>query len=275
MFPVSAKVEICGMCSLDCNFCYHKVMKAEHLRQRMILENDFERILSFLKTIPSMKEVGLFYIGESGLHPKLCDFYRMLKEEGYFTYLTTNGTTTSNILRAIPFIDSLKVSWNYIDQQDFVMKTHADSSLYSKIVQNINILHEECNKNSKKLAISTVLDTKKEDYSASLAQLQHDEHYWIPLQTQCGTNSDGADGVVGESEHIRDPLPCWSLFKGLYIDSDMNIRTCCYGHHACHVLYNIRNVQKFIIPSKLLHMRELHLQHKIPDECKQCLRSVL
>lgn len=32
MLPTSAKVEICGMCSLDCSFCYHKVMKAEHFR---------------------------------------------------------------------------------------------------------------------------------------------------------------------------------------------------------------------------------------------------
>ena len=129
-------------------------------------------------------------------------------------------------------------------------------------------MHSECSRNSKKLAVSTVLDTKKEDYAASLALLQYDEHYWIPLQTQCGINSAGADGVVGESEHIRSPLPCWSLFKGLYIDADLNVRTCCYGHNACHVLYNIREAKKFSIPSKLMHMRELHLQYKVPDECK-------
>lgn len=100
----------------------------------MMTESDFECVLRFLKTVPSMKEVGLFYIGESGLHPNLSFFYRRLKEEGYFTYLTTNGTAASNVLRAIPYIDSLKVSWNYADVQDFALKTHADASMYSKII---------------------------------------------------------------------------------------------------------------------------------------------
>lgn len=32
---------------------------------------DFMRVVNFLGTIPTMREVGLFYMGESGLNPNL------------------------------------------------------------------------------------------------------------------------------------------------------------------------------------------------------------
>jgi hypothetical protein len=58
-------------------------------------------------------------MGESGLHPKLYNFYKKIYNN-YYTFLTTNGTIISNILPAIKYINSLKVSWNYSDEDDFI-----------------------------------------------------------------------------------------------------------------------------------------------------------
>ena len=95
-----------------------------------------------------------------------------------------------------------------------------------------------------------------------------DEHYFIPLQTQGGTFDIGTDGVVGEADNPVNPIPCWSLFKGLYIDCDLNIRTCCYGHNKDHILGNIKdnNVQDHTI------YKQQQLNGKIPNICKKCLR---
>jgi hypothetical protein len=107
----------------------------------------------------------------------------MLKNAGYFTFLTTNGTILQTVINAIPYIDSLKVSWNYTNINDFKLKTNANIDMYSYIQNNIFKFYEECHKYGKKFNISTVLDTNKHDYDIELNKLKYDEHYWIPLQT--------------------------------------------------------------------------------------------
>ncbi len=269
----TAKIELCGMCSLDCKFCAHHGMKERWERQKFMTSTDFEIALHWLRSCrPDVTEVGLFYMGESGLHPGLADAYRKLKEAGYFTFLTTNGTTIENILPAIPYIDSLKVSWNYKGIMDFQNKTNAHAFAFDRIVSNIKELYQACHDNGKKLAISTVLDDDKEKYEGWLAVLPHDEHYWIPLQTQGGTFNEGQDGVVGESESPVNPLPCWSLFKGVYVDVDLNVRTCCYGHGREHIMGNLHSNWN-TIPAYNKEARQLQLDGKIPAMCQACLRQ--
>lgn len=273
-----AKIELTGCCSLNCWFCNHKNMQQHNVRQCFISDADFNLILNFLSTMPTIKEVGLFYMGESGLHPKLADYYRMLKEKKYFTFLTTNATQISYIMQAIPYIDSLKVSWNYKNKQDFITHFLQTQNLamgeyiYNNIIHNIKVLYDTCHKINKELTISTVLDTTPNDYKAALSQLSYDEHYWIPLQNQGGTNKIGADGVIGESEHKRNALPCWSLFKGLYIDCNLNIRTCCYGHNREHIIGSLYADNGNKIRQQL---KQEQLDHKIPNICVECLRQLV
>lgn len=269
----TAKIELCGMCSLDCRFCAHHDMKAHGIRQKFMNKNDFELALAWLKERrPDVKEVGLFYMGEAGLHPQLPKAYARLKEEGYFTYLTTNATNIKYILPAIPYIDSLKVSWNYKGIMDFQAKTGVNAFVFDQIFSNIKKLYQACHENGKTLAISTVLDGNKEEYKRWLSVLPCDEHYWIPLQSQGGTFKAGQDGVVGESESAVKPLPCWSLFKGVYVDVDLNVRTCCYGHGKEHIIGNLHNDWS-TIPAYNAEARTLQLDGKIPDMCKECLRQ--
>lgn len=271
--PSSAKIEITGQCTLSCKFCYQRMMKSQHIRQRLMSDDEFNSVYRFVKQIPTINEIGLFYMGESGLHPHLAQFYKQVHSDGYFSFLTTNATFIDHIIHAIEYIDSLKVSWNYRSLDDFVNKTNATEALYHNIIKNISQLYDACHAFGKKLTISTILDSAKDDYAEILSQLRYDDHYWIPLQTQCGINSSGADGVIGESSHVRSAIPCWSLFKGLYVDVDMNVRTCCYGHNDCHILYNIKDNDQYILTQRILAMRNAHLHNVVPVECTDCLRS--
>lgn len=273
--PVAAKIEISGICTLNCKFCYNALMKKKHERQRMMTLDDFNLVLRFLKTIPTMQQVGLFYLGESALNKNMPQFFKLLKDVGYFTFLTTNGTIFQNVADAIPYIDSLKVSWNYASIDDFKMKTNANIDTYELIRSNILKLYDECHKFGKKLNISTVLDTCRQDYNTELSKLKYDEHYWIPLQTQCGTIKSGLDGVVGEDDNIRSYMPCWSLFKSIYIDADLNLRTCTYGHYNKHIVANLKNCYSYKLFSKVKDMREKHLAHQIPYECNKCLSNMV
>lgn len=266
--PVTCKLELTAACTLQCRFCHNSAMKAGGIRQHFISNNDFVMALDYIQSIPSIKEVGLFYMGESGLYPHLAEAYAMVKERGYFTYLTTNGTVIRNILPAIPYIDSLKVSWNYKNRTDFMAKTGMPAGMYDLIHHNIETFYYQCHKHGKTLAVSTVLDSTKEEYEDAISTLKFDEHYWIPLQNQGGTQDAGAGGVLGQADNLSTPLPCWSLFKGLYIDCDLNVRTCCYGHGDEHILGNIKDPDN--IKSRQAFMEE-QLQGKIPAICRDCL----
>ncbi|WP_312339128.1 radical SAM/SPASM domain-containing protein [Anaerospora hongkongensis] len=269
----TAKIELTGICTLNCAFCYNKQMAEYGERQKFMNDNDFAIVLYALKMIGTIKEVGLFYMGESGTHPQLAKYYKELKESGFFTYLTTNGTTQSNILNAIPYIDSLKVSWNYKDQNDFVSKTAASEWIYGIIIKNIKVLNEECQRLGKTLTVSTILDSDKDDYKEALSQLEFGDHYWLPLQSQGGTYATGVAGVIGEYENKVSPVPCWSLFKGFYVDVDLNVRTCCYGHSKEHIIGNLKDkpVLELLRFGKGMKMRSEQSRDIIPDVCKNCL----
>lgn len=267
--PTMAKIEVTGLCTLNCSFCYHKELKKQKKRQKLMTVKQFKDCISFLKNnFPSVKEVGLFLMGESALHPKLNYFFRYLKENDYYTFLTTNATTISNIIPAIPYIDSLKVSYNYRSLEDYLTKTSSSINNYYTIRDNITTLYEETRKQNKPLYISAVLDTKEEDYTPELDKLPCTEYYFIPMQSQGGYYK-GKDGVIGESSNVVPPLPCWSLFKGIYIDCDLNLHSCVYGHSDEHIYGNIYNFNR----DKVQQMKKLHLNNTVPKECEQCLKN--
>ena len=268
--PTSAKIELCGCCTLRCKFCYSTEMKACGQRQSIMSNQMFDDVMQFIQSIPSLKEVGLFYMGESALDPQLANRYKHIKELGYFTYLTTNGTIRDTIVQAIPYVDSLKVSWNYKNAQDFIDKTRSTKEMYDKIISNIEVFKEECNKHGKELTVSTIVDTCKEDYLDVLQKLSFDQHYWLPLQTQYSVNEGAVGSVVGQYDNQQSQIPCWSLFKCLYIDVDGNVRQCCYGHTNEHILYNIVDVKTFYIPDHLVELRRMQLEGKIPPICQKC-----
>lgn len=269
----TAKIELTGVCTLNCAFCYNRCMLETGERQKFMEEEDFNIVLKALEDIHTIKEVGLFYMGESGLHPLLDKFYKALNDKGYFTYLTTNGTSIGNILKAIPYIDSLKVSWNYKDEEDFVAKTGSAKRMYGVIKANIGILNKECERHGKVLTVSTILDSSREQYEPALAQLEFGEHYWLPLQSQGGTYSTGAAGVIGEYENKVSPIPCWSLFKGFYVDVDLNVRTCCYGHSKDHIIGNLKSepVMELLRFGKGMRMKSEQSRNIIPSVCENCL----
>jgi pyruvate-formate lyase-activating enzyme len=271
----TAKIELSGICTLNCAFCYNKKMIENNERQKLMTEADFDIVLNALESMKTVKEVGLFYMGESGVHPLLAQFYKALKDRGFFTYLTTNGTVTENVIEAIPYIDSLKVSWNYKDEKDFEAKTNKGEHVYHAIIKNIGLLSKECQKHGKVLTVSTILDSDKDDYKDALAKLSYGDHYWLPLQTQGGTHDTGAAGVVGEYENKVSPVPCWSLFKGFYVDVDLNVRCCCYGHSKDHILGSLKEetCEEILCSEKNSKIKEQQLKNIIPSVCKKCLNK--
>ena len=57
MKPTTVKIELTGVCTLNCGFCFNQIMKKEGLRQSMMSDEMFDKILKSMKKIGSIKEV--------------------------------------------------------------------------------------------------------------------------------------------------------------------------------------------------------------------------
>ena len=270
----SAKLESTGMCRLNCKFCYNSTMMKNDERQRFITEEDFNLMIDALDKLGSIKEVGMFYMGESLYHPNLAHFYKVLKEKGYFTFLTTNAVVfkQEEFDEIVKYVDSVKVSWNYRDYDDFYEKTGQPKKLYDKMKSNLVSIYLKCNEMEKQFTVSTVLDKGKipEDYKDNLPI--DCERYYMPVQSQCGVYKPGKPGVVGEYYKQFSPPPCWSLFRGFYVDCELNVRTCAYGHMPEHILMNLKDgfSKEKYYSLKKRYMKD-HLSGKIPNICKNCI----
>ena len=271
--PKSVKLEATGACSLKCNFCYNKQLKINNIRQRMLTVDQFKYAFKFIQKIPTIHEIGFFYLGEAALNPNLPYFYKYAKKYNYRTFLTTNGTISNVILECIPFVDSLKVSWNYTSVNDFCYKTKSSPIIFNTIYNNIKIFKAACNAYNKKLSISTIEDQPKINYQFILSKLQFDTHYWLPLQSHAGLLKTGHEGNIGQCSHIRTTMPCWNLFNCLYIDVDLNIRMCDFVHQPDNILYNINDIDYYYLTPTVIFNRLNHLLGKVPFMCRKCLHS--
>ncbi len=78
-------VEITNICNMKCSFCHG------HSRpSKMMEEGEFLRVLEQLKG----KTQYIYYhlMGEPLIHPKLADFIKTAKQNGFKSIITTNGT---------------------------------------------------------------------------------------------------------------------------------------------------------------------------------------
>lgn len=89
--PISLVIGITNHCNLKCLFCFHSsTMNYSKLRTKGVMEFSlFEKMINDIKGHVYHVELGLF--GEPFLHPRFCDFVRLLKINSISTSLFTNG----------------------------------------------------------------------------------------------------------------------------------------------------------------------------------------
>ena len=133
--PPSVKIELTARCDLKCFFC------ASSHKLRSKGDMDFvllERILRELKEV-GVKEIGMFYLGESLLYPRLSDAIKLAKDIGFeYVFLTTNGRLlTKDKAKEImgAGLDSLKFSFNFSNRQQYEESTGVDG--FNTVVENI------------------------------------------------------------------------------------------------------------------------------------------
>lgn len=244
--PRSVKIELTAKCDLKCFFC----ATSHNLRPKGNMDFELLKKLLYDMRQVGVEEIGMFYLGESLLYPKLGEAINYAKQvcEYPYVFLTTNGrSATLELLEDIMSngLDSLKFSFNFYSKEQYKLLTGVDG--YEKVLSNIKLAHQirnhvEANtgKHCGLYASSIKLDGDQQklmEESIENIKPYVDEHYWLPLYGQAGYTA-GAKGTkpvagnIGRIGALRDSLPCWALFTEGHITWDGMLTGCCFSHES-------------------------------------------
>jgi len=282
--PISVKIELTGFCNFNCEFC----AKARRLRQLGEMDKGFyESIVDNLAEI-GVKELGLFYLGESFLCKWLPEAILYAKEAGIgYTFLTTNGAAANydSIEKCMKAgLDSLKFSYNYHDGEQLKLLTGAPAETFEKIKNNIKAASEIREKNNLKCGLYASYieydgeQSSKMDNAIKQIEKHVDEIYALPLYNQAAlvetkqkwNFTSGNQGRVG---NLRSPLPCWALFTEGHISWDGHLSACCFDHDRRFHMGNL-NEMTFMEAwhsEKFKELRRSHMMKSVEGTvCEQC-----
>lgn len=276
--PRSVKIELTARCDLACFFC----ATASRLRDKGDIEWGFlERILPEMRS-DGVEELGLFYLGESFLYPRLPDAIALAKDSGFpYVFLTTNGRRAREALVwqcVTAGLDSLKFSLNASNRQQYHDITRVDA--FDTVVQNIKDARRAITNARSKcgLYVSSILydEQQRERMAPVLADIAPyiDQHYWLPLYSQAGLREGNVAGNVGRVGALRDSLPCWACFTEGHITYDGHLSACCFDHDG---RFNMGDLNKMTFreaweSADFQKLRQAHLGRDVTGTvCERCI----
>lgn len=261
--PGAVKIELSGACNLQCNYCWNKFSP----RKKLISEEDFKYAIDQVAEM-GIEEVGLLYLGESTLHPKLIDFIKYTKSKGIpYVFLTSNGLLIKDKLMkemAHSGLDSLKWSCNHPNKEEYLKETGIDG--FNILLDNMKAFYEYREENH--LPIMLYASTAVYDVNNISEEIKEfvntklmpyiDEHYYFDLTNQGGLVKYKFEGSI--CNKAKD-LPCPRLWNNSYISSDMKMMCCCGGFTDDFIVGDLKkNTFKKIWngePYKLLRQKHL------------------
>jgi MoaA/NifB/PqqE/SkfB family radical SAM enzyme len=252
--------------------------------------SEFTRIADQLREA-GVKEIGLFYLGESFLISWLEHAIEYCKSIGFpYVFLTTNGSlATPDRLEACMAagLDSLKFSLNWSDAEQFSEITGARPKVYDAANRNIMAAKSIRDRNGFNCRLYGSYVQYDQDQTERMeAYLETvrpglDHIYTLPLYTQAAhidkeanPNWEFSVGNRGRADALRDPLPCWSLFTEAHITWDSKLAACCFDHDGRFEMGDLKK-QSFMDAwqsEPFRALREAHLAGDVSETvCGPCI----
>lgn len=208
----------------------------------------YKRIVSEM-AYEGVKEIGVFYLGESLLYPMLPEAIAHAKDSGIeYVFMTTNGRLLTNQLLYDIFeagLDSLKFSFNSYDAEQYKNVTGVDG--FNRLISNIRLAKEVRDDVEKRTGHHCGLYASSIQFDEDQIKLMEkclmenvvpyvDETYWLPLYNQAGftqgaMGKKSVSGNIGRIGALREPLPCWSCFTEGHVTWDGKLSACCFDHN--------------------------------------------
>lgn len=236
--PPSCKIEITANCQYRCSFCVKSIRPETGNMDRKL----YSRLIKELRDA-GVNELGVFFVGESFTCQWLPEAIEEAKAVGFpYVFLTTNGSiATADKVRAVfdAGLDSLKFSLNFSDEQQFMDVARVSPKYFRKAIDNIKaarVIRDAGQYNCRLYASSIAFNGEQgEKMRAIINEVQPfvDETYWLPLFSMGGASKKAGmkptQGNPGRLDRLREPLPCWSVFREAHITHDGLLAACCFG----------------------------------------------
>lgn len=291
--PKSVKIELTGRCNFNCAFC----ARSQRLRDQQDMDFEFFKNITMEMRESGVEELGLFYLGESFLYPKLGQAVVWAKEVCGFPYvfLTTNGSlaTKDKVAALIESgLDSLKFSLNYADAEQFVKIAGVKSKLFDALLTNVqdakgvrdNIYKRtkhKCGLYASYIAYDGEQAKRMERLVLELEPYL-DEIYGLPLynqaafvdQLEANLGYRPIAGNVGRVENPVAPLPCWACFTEGHISWDGKLSACCFDHNGAFEMGNLTNTAFMDAwnSERFQKLRRAHLEKDVCGTvCENCV----
>lgn len=242
--PISVKIELSAKCNYRCTFC----ATSKRLRDQGHMDFDLYCDLVDQMVDAGVKELGMFYLGESFLYPKLPEAIKYAKDRGCeYVFLTTNGSiaTQDKVRECMKAgLDSLKFSFNYYDDNQFADIAQVNKKYFRQSIVNIqDAWFVRSNGGYKCGLYASYINFDGEQGKRMMNALHEikyyiDEAYALPLYNQADlvTEDEKAKGWApsagnrGRLAALRPGLPCWALFSEGHVTYDGLLTGCCFDH---------------------------------------------
>jgi MoaA/NifB/PqqE/SkfB family radical SAM enzyme len=287
--PKSVKIELTGRCNYACTFCArsHKLRNQQDMAPEL-----YAKILGEMREA-GVEELGVFYLGESFLCAWLPEAIRVAKQEFHFPYvfLTSNASisTPERVKDCMEAgLDSLKWSYNYADEAQFVDVAQVKPKLFERMKENIKAAHKVRRKGGYTCGLyASYIEydgEQGERMKEAVAEIEPfvDEIYALPLYSHADfCTKDEKDkgwapnaGNIGRIGALREPLPCWTLFTEAHITWDGQLVGCCFAHTAEFEFADLTEVSfmEGWHSEKALALRRAHLIKDVRGTaCENCV----
>ena len=290
--PKSVKIEISPRCNYRCGFC---ALRTRAVQPKWDMDFHLFQRIAFEMRQAGVEEVGVFYLGESFMNPRLLvDCIAFLKRDVGMPYvfLTSNASmafpeAVEECMRA--GLDSLKWSVNAADEDQFEKIMGVKGRLFRNALDNIATAWEirRAHRFRTGLYASSIRydgeqQARMERLLAERVRPWVDEHYWLPLysmgsfatqrEAELGYRpTAGNPGCIGA---LREPLPCWSAFTEGHVTAEGKLSACCFDATANWAMGDL-NRQSFMEAwhsTAFARLRAAHLERDVRGTvCEQCV----
>lgn len=278
--PKSVKIGITGRCNFRCRYCALASRKQQPRPADDMPIDLFKKITTELSVL-GVKEIGVFYIGESFINPPLLvEAVQWCKKELKvpYVFLTTQGSladpmTLYGVMKS--GLDSLKFSVNFCDPSQMKAIAGVDGRNLERMEENIATAQRIrwANDFPTKLYASSIRyddahHQKMQAYLESKVIPFVDHHYWLPLysmgnmatQREKQLGYQPTPGNIGRFDNPVPPLPCWTLFTGGHVLHTGELTACCFDATGDWVMGDLRK-ESFMTAWHSEPFRELRRRH--------------
>lgn len=290
--PRSVKIEISPRCNYRCGFC---ALRSREVQPKWDMDLALFRRITTEMREAGVEEVGMFYLGESFMNPRLLvDCITHVKRELGFPYVFLTSNASMAFPEAVEScmaagLDSLKWSVNAADEEQFKSIMGVAGKLFHRALDNIAAAHGVRARGGHKTGLyassirydgaqqakmEALLDTRVRPYV--------DEHYWLPLYSMGAFATTREEelgyrptaGNQGRIGALREPLPCWSAFTEGHVTAEGKLSACCFDATANWTMGDLTQ-QSFMQAwnsEGFTRLREAHLRKDVRGTvCEACV----